>query len=73
MTVEEAIEVVAREVVFRALVLEEAYEWEDFPEIGQHDWDRVVIEIGQLAREVQDGGRFDEAYKLLAERAEASA
>lgn len=45
--------------------------WEQYPEVGEHDWSRVVVEVDRLAAtlEVPDE-EFKPAYALLSERAE---
>jgi hypothetical protein len=64
MSVEEAIDVVVQHA--RAAALEDALAWEDYPEIGEFDWDEI---IGRASSPYPEHEKFLEAYKLLAARA----
>lgn len=64
MTPDEAVEVIARHILAQAAA--EA-DWEDYPEIGQHDWDAIVRKVDQLA---PIPARFGEALRILANRAD---
>ena len=64
--VEIATIVVARQVLQFGL---DQVEWEDFPDIGEHDWERVMARAKDLA-EAPERDEFDRAYALLKERAE---
>lgn len=61
-----AIEVVAAFAL--AYYATEIADWEDFPEVGEHDWERVVEEMRRLAPFPEEGS-FEWAYKILEERA----
>jgi hypothetical protein len=70
MTPEEARAVIVEHIIAEAI---EDYEphWEDFPLIGEHAWEDIVVEAerqGQLYRPGSE--RFDEAYRILADRAD---
>jgi hypothetical protein len=66
----DAIKIVARQVL--ADVAEYAAEqWEEYPEIGEHDWDAVVTEVVRLAPVDATSTDFVEAYSLLESRAES--
>lgn len=62
-----AIETVARGVLANAV--ETPVEWENYPEIGEGDWERVLAEVRQLAAH-PSATDYDSAYQHLAERAE---
>lgn len=68
----QAIETVARRVLF-VLVDTEYYGadvWEDFPEIGEHDWDRVVDQARALVGGLNPSGSlYADAYAHLKSRA----
>lgn len=63
--VQRAIEVVAAFAL--ANYATEIADWEDFPEVGEHDWERVVEEMRRLAP-FPERGSFERAYKILEER-----
>ena len=63
--VQRAIEVVAAFAL--AYYAVEVADWGDFPEIGEHDWERVVEEMRRLAPFPEEGA-FERAYKTLEER-----
>lgn len=65
--VEAAITVVARHAI--AGLVQNAIEWEFYPEIGEADWRRVDDRMQQLGA-FPDRADFDAAYALLASRAE---
>lgn len=48
--------------------------WEDYPDIGENDWGRVLIHVRHLANrgDVQ-AEQYDSAYRYLAERSERDA
>lgn len=66
MTPEKAIEIVARQALAEAV---EDLAWEDYPEIGEHDWERVLDAAADLA---QYPVGYLAAYELLEARAEHS-
>lgn len=71
--VEQAIDTVARRYVARRLALADIG-WEDFADIGEHDWDRVVDRATELIKELDRGqGPYEAAYELLKRRAEREA
>lgn len=67
--VEHSIEVVARTIIGGL----ELPDWEDCPEIGEHDWERVIKacrkKLLQTAGEISSE-QFKTAYKFLEERAD---
>lgn len=66
MTVDEAIEIVARRAAWLAVEAQIGDDWENYPEIEASDWQRVV-EVGLgLLLPMAGESRFDEAYALLA-------
>ena len=69
MTPDEAIELVATSFIESCLDADfRAIGWEDYPEIGEHDWDRVIDRVAALTPEV-DLEELSEALRFLAERA----
>lgn len=50
-------------------------QWENYPEIGAFDWDRVAWRVYQLARVEGNPSdlTYDEAYAILESRAENDA
>lgn len=68
----EAISTVAHRVAARILATYEAdVEWENYPDIGEGDWQRVVQQLSWLAGFVdRSDEEFDAAYEHLAKRAE---
>lgn len=71
MTVEEALQVMAE--VARAAAVQTGLghlEHEDFPEIGELDFLRIVEMAGRDAPSPPPVALSDEAYELLAERAD---
>lgn len=66
MKPEEAIEIIAHHVVVQgASRFVETHGWEAYPDIGEHDWNRVVEKVVELTPDVD----FDEAYRVLSKRA----
>lgn len=67
--VENAIETMALAVLAK-LAKRAEDEWECWPEIGEHDWTRVVEVVSRLAP-LPMGHELVAAYALLEQRAEA--
>jgi hypothetical protein len=67
MNLDRATEIVARHVLARAA--QTANEWENYPEIGEVDWDFVVTKVEALAPfpPLDD---YRAAYEFLTARAE---
>lgn len=61
-----AIDVVARHAI-AAIVLQ--ISWEDYPEIGEHDWDRLIEHLDAIAPFPEEE-LFETALLHLGERAE---
>lgn len=66
------IQLVARYIVYAWLTdSDREPAWEDYPEVGERDWERVVEEVKALGRSVDPGlDEFKKAYRQLADRAE---
>jgi hypothetical protein len=64
-----AIEIVARQVIHNATSDWGRCDWEDYPEIGEDDWFKILKEIADLAPHVARD-EFAAAYDLLKARAE---
>lgn len=73
LTVQAAIRIVARDLIDKVVVAARDTDnmWEWYPEIGEHDWERVTDHVEaylsvnlRVPRET-----FDAAYTLLTERA----
>lgn len=71
MTVQGAVRVVARHVIASAVENQYGEMWEMYPDIGEHDWDRVCEEVEVILNESIRGPsrEFDMAYGLLDLRA----
>ena len=71
LTVDWAVEVVARMAIFGAL---DNIEWGDYPEIGEYDWQQVQDRIAVIScglKPLHDD--YIEAYAVLESRAEKEA
>lgn len=73
---EQAIDVIARRVVHLLLTApvggsEDIALWEDYPEIGEHDWDRVIDRAKVLAPPNPDADEYTAAYAHLSARVDA--
>lgn len=65
--VNEAIEIVAQHAI-AAAVSSGTVDWEDYPELGEHDWERVLTRM-EMNADYPDPDEFDAAYKLLFDHA----
>lgn len=68
MTDTEAVAIMARVVLASGIRYSD---WESYPEIGEHDWERVIDRAVELAHG-PSAEKFKEAYDLLTARAAAS-
>ncbi len=69
MSPDEAIHIVALHLVHR--IVEDADDhWETYPDIGEGDWRKIDGRLVSLLGPMPRQERFDEAYRLLADRAE---
>lgn len=66
MTPEQAIHIVAMQLVANAA---REIQWEDSPEVGEHDWRRIAEDCMDLTPEPE---RFDDAVTLLEARADTA-
>lgn len=69
--VEEAINVIARVILGKAVADARDDGWQDYPELGEYDWDRVV----ERAKEIAADPSFDEfeaAYDFLTNRGDGA-
>ena len=66
MNDEEALDIIALNIASQALA--EAGAWEDYPEIGQFDWDKICDRVSALAYPPSHSD-FQMAYNLTASRA----
>ncbi len=62
-----ALDTIAREALARCA---EEVQWEDYPDIGENDWHRVIFRAKSLAPR-QDPRAVRQAYALLEERADS--
>lgn len=69
MTPEQAIDLVALDVIAGGACDRVAEGWENYPDLGEHDWQRVAEAVERLAPD-PDPTLLDEAYALLEGRAE---
>lgn len=68
----EAIDVIAKQAIKSATDDHPGYavSWENYPEIGEEDWARVVERIDELTGLMApDQAQFEAAYDYLTERA----
>jgi hypothetical protein len=70
VTPEEAIEIVAQQVIFSASADDGMVMWENYPEIGEDDWYAVLAQIALLAVPPRRD-HYRDAYALLESRAES--
>lgn len=69
-TVEIAVDIVARHVIARMTdMYEQGEQWENYPEVGQFDWERVENRVGQLTQ-YPDENDYKAAYAFLVARAD---
>lgn len=62
--------IVAEEVIGRYLADVEFAEWEDFGDIGEYNWDRVLEAVKEKAKAIRPSTEeFEAAYKWLSDRA----
>lgn len=67
LNVQESINTVARHIAFRIFDPERAM-WEDYPEIGEDDWERVVAAMEALTPIPPDTHEYWSSYDYLAGR-----
>jgi hypothetical protein len=73
MSPEDAYWIVARRVVANAAsgANQIEPEWENYPEIGEHDWVLVLGRVNDVCRQFNPKDQsYSDAYALLTERAE---
>lgn len=74
MSVRRAITVVASHLLADALDAAISFEnigWEDYPEVGENDFGKVVVRAGKIADRLRPSeDDYEEAYAVLADRAE---
>jgi len=71
IALDDAIETVARRLVASTAEHHAGEEWENHPDIGQHDWERIESRASMITSELdvpQD--KYERAYQFLADRAE---
>jgi hypothetical protein len=68
-----AVDIVAKRVIHTLLHTAEAEDqWENYPQVGLHDWQEVEARIARLADEINpDDETFKAAYEFLDARADA--
>lgn len=70
MTPDQAIKIVAQDAIHRALTeYGTRVEWENYPEIGEDDWESVLVWI-ELFSTPPSADDFTAAYALLEARAD---
>jgi len=65
MTDLEAIAIIARHAIDPGI---QEFRWEDYPDIGEGDWERIVYEADHLVPRPTEA-EYREAYALLSARA----
>ncbi len=63
----DAIDVVARRLIWNLVASEADSRWDSYPDIGEQDWERIVARACELA---EHPASYDSAYDLLARRAQ---
>lgn len=72
--VDDLIRTVAAMVAANAIFGHLTPEWENYPDIGEHDWAKVLGSVNRLAATIAPGLRaYLAAYEALTARAEAEA
>jgi hypothetical protein len=70
---EAAVREVARHAIADAVRLNPP-RWEDYPDIGEHDWEAIAAEVERvLDRLAAQREKYDCAYRVLAGRADGAA
>lgn len=67
MSVDEAIAIIAQHLLAEGAG-DAVHDWENYPEIGEFDWDAVITKAADLAP-FPDAGEYQDAYNLLTARA----
>lgn len=67
MTLDEAVAIIAQDILAHAA--EGTQGWENYPDIGEDDWERVMIKVDQLATPWPDRVAFLEAHEFMENRA----
>lgn len=61
------VRMVARQVAAQALTVGPAVEWENYPEVGEHDWEAVEAEVAYIADVLRvSPDNYAHAYAQLA-------
>jgi hypothetical protein len=68
VTVDDAVDVIARHILARAAVAAEC-DWDEYPEVGETDWNAVLDRVVFLAP-YPDEAELTEATAVLEARAE---
>lgn len=63
-----AVDVVARDLIAKVVREYGGDQWDSYPEIGEHDWERIDKRALELAAQV-DGEQYLAAYEFLESRA----
>lgn len=66
MTADDAIDVVARRLIADLVANEVGSRWDSYPDVGEHDWERIVARARMLAEHPTE---YASAYDLLTRRA----
>lgn len=61
---EQSIDLMARYLIWQQVDVEKI-RWEDFPEIGEFDWERIADRFEELAPECPDMHERQDAYEYL--------
>lgn len=67
--VQDCIDIVAKQIAWKLFDPERAL-WEDYPEIGEFDWYRIVSAVEKLSPIPPDLTEYLDAHNFLAWRAE---
>lgn len=70
MTLIEARTIIARRIAYAAIVSADVEDgWENYPDIGESDWEKVAFESGTLIVDPTEA-EYEAAYALLAARSD---
>lgn len=65
--VEAAIDIIARYILWQITDIE-SVSWEDYRELGEHDFDRILDRVEELSPPCPDLHDRQDAYEFLAKR-----
>lgn len=74
LTPESAVDILAREAAYKLTLADAGLLWEDYPDIGETDWEAVVVRVLDRAKaDKPEPAELVDAYEFLSARADAGA